>query len=389
MVRPIARLTSSGFRKPYPNVVNKQLIPPAVFAALDAIWTQEDYPARDILVFRIPGAYVVGEHIILDREYRFIENANSAASDAEIATAIEMAKASDSAGRTTRVAAPTIYAKGHGANNYGHYLLDVLPRVMIAGKMFGSQGMVYLVRDSRIAMQDVTYRSFRLLSVSLDNIIVHRAGSTYFVDDLVVITGLFHHQAGTYVSALAVRAVEEFAQKMWDMAVPLVRRAYPRLFVRRVVGPKRGRSLHNEQELYARLAPFGFKDIDPGSLSLEQQIVLFSQAQTIIGATGAAMANIVFCRPGTKVTLLVPAMFPDSFFQYIAAHKQLCYCEIRCPQTAYDGEAPWEAGSRIEEKDIQHLVDSVDSFRGWRASRSTPSPPHVSSVVSPTRPVQG
>jgi capsular polysaccharide biosynthesis protein len=97
-------------------------------------------------------------------------------------------------------------------------------------------------------------------------------------------------------------------------------------------------------------------------MSLDQQILLFSNARQVIGVAGAAMTNIAFCKPGTRVTLLYPATFPDAFFWFIAQHKQLDYLEIRGDQTTYEPPESWTAGFTIREKDIAYLeqVRTVD-----------------------------
>jgi len=43
----------------------------------------------------------------------------------------------------------------------------------------------------------------------------------------------------------------------------------------------------------------------------------------VIGPLGAMMANMVFCRPGTKIALLAPCAFPDIFFWSIATQNNI------------------------------------------------------------------
>lgn len=56
----------------------------------------------------------------------------------------------------------------------------------------------------------------------------------------------------------------------------------------------RFRHVVNEDELYARLRPLGFRMIVPGRLSVAEQIREFSGAKLIVGVHGAALSNIVF-----------------------------------------------------------------------------------------------
>ena len=52
---------------------------------------------------------------------------------------------------------------------------------------------------------------------------------------------------------------------------------------------------YNEDEVYAELEPYGFFKLAPETLSFEQQMGLFYQAEWIIGGSGAAFTNLVLC----------------------------------------------------------------------------------------------
>ena len=71
-----------------------------------------------------------------------------------------------------------------------------------------------------------------------------------------------------------------------------------------------------------------FLQSSPVVLVLDHQIALFSRAKHVVGVSGAAMTNIAFCGPETKITVLVPGTFPDTFFWFIAQHRHLDFVEI-------------------------------------------------------------
>ena len=62
-----------------------------------------------------------------------------------------------------------------------------------------------------------------------------------------------------------------------------------------------GRVMLNEAELIERLIPLGFEIVVPASLPLAEQIRVFASAGFVLGASGSAMFNAVFCQPGTKL----------------------------------------------------------------------------------------
>ena len=48
----------------------------------------------------------------------------------------------------------------------------------------------------------------------------------------------------------------------------------------------------------------GFETIAPETLTFAEQVRLFREAEIIVSSSGAALTNIIFCRPGTQVIIL-------------------------------------------------------------------------------------
>jgi hypothetical protein len=61
----------------------------------------------------------------------------------------------------------------------------------------------------------------------------------------------------------------------------------------------------NEDELIQVSAEFGFEVVYPEELSFREQIDLFNQAEWIIGGSGGAFTNLLFCTPRCKAIILI------------------------------------------------------------------------------------
>jgi capsular polysaccharide biosynthesis protein len=106
-------------------------------------------------------------------------------------------------------------------------------------------------------------------------------------------------------AAFAAPALEATRERiLTNVAVPDDPGAPKRIYVSRR-GALRG-PLLNEAELEAALEARGFMIVRPEAWSIRDQIILFHRAETVVGATGVAMANVLFCRPGTKVVEIQP-----------------------------------------------------------------------------------
>ena len=89
-----------------------------------------------------------------------------------------------------------------------------------------------------------------------------------------------------------------------------------RIFISRKVAS--GRRQFNEEELIQVAADFGFEVVFPEKLSFCEQIALFSRAEWIIGGSGAAFANLLFCKENSKALILFKRRLPFSGFATIA-----------------------------------------------------------------------
>lgn len=92
--------------------------------------------------------------------------------------------------------------------------------------------------------------------------------------------------------------------------------SYKRIFLDRS-GNHRG--LLNRQEVTETLEANGFKIVRPEKMLFEEQVKLFRNAEIIVAPSGAALSNIIFCKPKTKVVVLTSSIHQgDCIFNTIA-----------------------------------------------------------------------
>ena len=76
------------------------------------------------------------------------------------------------------------------------------------------------------------------------------------------------------------------------------------------------RTMKNETELVIELSKRGFKEIFTENLTTDEKILLFSNAQEIVGAIGGGMANLIFSPPTTKSYVIVSPYFLDINYRF-------------------------------------------------------------------------
>jgi capsular polysaccharide biosynthesis protein len=105
------------------------------------------------------------------------------------------------------------------------------------------------------------------------------------------------------------------------------RRTFPVSIVsvrRRIYFPRRGRrGLLNEAEVEEELTRNGFEAFEPaGQTELHLKL---SDVSHVVGIHGAALTNLVFCRPGTRVLELLPSDMPWRHFYSLCSSGGMPY----------------------------------------------------------------
>ncbi|WP_010630780.1 glycosyltransferase family 61 protein [Sporolactobacillus vineae] len=91
------------------------------------------------------------------------------------------------------------------------------------------------------------------------------------------------------------------------------------------ISRKWSRKITNEDLLMEIIYKYGFEKVELESLSVEEQVHLFSSAEAIIGVHGAALTNLTFCRPGTKVLEIFAPNYIIAHFYGISSMGDLDY----------------------------------------------------------------
>ena len=118
------------------------------------------------------------------------------------------------------------------------------------------------------------------------------------------------------------------------------------------------RRVLNEEELYPLLGEYGFEIINPAGLSVQEQARLFASAEAVISPTGAAMTNLVFCAPGTRVMEIFSRDFFDVSSWSEATVARCRYHALIGERDSSDVPADTVIGARR-----QNLVVPVSALR--------------------------
>ncbi len=116
------------------------------------------------------------------------------------------------------------------------------------------------------------------------------------------------------------------------------------------------RKLSNEIEIETFLMKRGFRTISTENLSFEEMLTLFSTAETIVGASGSAMNNIIFAPTDCRILVLSP---PDlgNYSSWENAVAKLGYdIAFICGTSTDDPKKGKHADFKINLKDLRRAL---------------------------------
>ena len=332
----ILALTSPGFDAGYPRLVNKPLIPPPILQSMEWAWNTARFPERPVRVLRLSDVWVAMEGLVFDRDGNLYRETITQHSEAEVDLAHEAVLASierwADLGWDADREGPVLLCKKRGVGNYGHWMMEMLPKAHIVHSRLPELDARFLVADVPGRLRETMAHSLAMLGIDdLAQTLVADDTPLRFAD-LLLVDVMSEH--GGFMSPLVLDGVDRVARDV----VPA---GAERLFVtRQATGFRR---VVDEDDLTAHAEAHGYTLVDPGALPLPEQVALFKGATRIVGVMGAAMTNIAFAPPGACVVNLTPAGMPDTFFWFIATLRGLDYTEIRCaPSGPVRGTMPWD-----------------------------------------------
>lgn len=238
-------------------------------------------------------------------------------------------------------------ASDFASKNYGHFILDVIPRIHLfqtAGYAFEDVDHIFLPRPPSKSAQ----------------YLLEAAG--------VPIEKCIWAESNENGSLVPERTVAP--------SFPGQRRHYPVWvpdFLKRLVGTvgthsfrklyisRRGhdRSVENGSEIESLLIERGFDIVDASSpLNL---IEAFAEASIVVGPHGAGLSDIAFCCPGTDVIELVPPQHAFPYYFTLSKAAGLNYSAVLGSSLGKDANAKdWGGDRRDFHVDIVDLKDALD-----------------------------
>lgn len=237
--------------------------------------------------------------------------------------------------------------------NYGHWIVDTLPRMRHYAKGNVSESGVLVNGSISDALQQMQASSLELFGI-VPSQLRPIDWQTTEVDELVYVTPssippmIKSPLSINTLSALADRVEPAILRKYDDYRrIYLTRNSYSR------------RKLVNEDALLPILLSAGYRVVIPEALSFPDQVALFSRASHVVGNMGAAFSNLAFSPHGVKVFMLATQRMQHDYFYDLVCHKHGEYYALQ-GKSVDSSDLGIGADFVIDDKDFLRVFHEFD-----------------------------
>jgi len=227
-----------------------------------------------------------------------------------------------------------------------HWMIEALPRMAVLGEFSKILDGLFIPGP----LQKFQRESLRALGIDDAKLIPVDVGSHFAPEHLFVPRAFSMYNPPRWLHAW-------FKQAYLLPAGDGGARSGPgrRIYVSRADAP--ARKVANEAEIVEMLGRYGFESVTLSGHAFDAQARIFNQADIIVGANGAGLSHIVFCRAGTTVIEALPARWMAPCFMTLAlsagCHYRPLVAQESDPRGASD---PQRADILVPLRELEDLV---------------------------------
>ncbi len=265
------------------------------------------YEAARVACVALPGATLIGADGLVLFEGRVVQDTASAVEAWRLGTGV--AGVGPDGSVTLRAPCPPAVRHaghvfvGYAGNwrNYGHWIAETLPRLLLFDWVARQVAGVRLALP-RFPAGSAPARATALLGIPEAAILRVGDGDAVAADMLWCVGRLDVWDVPRLVARAGARLAAGVAIGVAEARGGLA----SRLYLRRGTDT---RVMTGYDALRPVLDAFGFRTIVAQALSLDDQVRAFRSARCVVGETSAGLANVVFCAPGASVLELFNPAF--------------------------------------------------------------------------------
>jgi len=229
----------------------------------------------------------------------------------------------------TKVEKRPVFYFVYNCANYFHWLYDTVPYLYSYLKeKKDNKNLKLLVNapEGKNELYPFVYETLNLLGIEKDDLIFLDKETKY--ERMIIASSLTHNRMSLNPPHSALYKIMDLMEgsKNKEERIYISRRTWTQSKSENIgTDYTQERMCINEDKVVEIFKHHGFKEVFCENLSMKEKIGLFRNAKLVAGPIGGGMANVLFCKPETKVlSINSPEFFPtNKRLEYALCHTNL------------------------------------------------------------------
>jgi capsular polysaccharide biosynthesis protein len=222
--------------------------------------------------------------------------------------------------------------QGASGENYFHWLFDILPKLKIASENMPLKDIdYYYLPEIKYDFQKQTLNKFKIVETQIINSNQRRyiRSKKLMVPEHPWFTGgylqeKYNKMPRWIIQWLRVKFIQKDKIKNKNRL-----KKYEYIYIDRKDSSFNRSHILNAPDLLNTLKKYNFKKLILSDIKFDEQVEIFNKCKIVIGAIGAGLANIVFCKKNTTIIELCPKKYENAkVYGRIASVNKLDYHKI-------------------------------------------------------------
>jgi len=225
-----------------------------------------------------------------------------------------------------------MFLGGNGSFNYYHWLIEILPKLRyFSESLLLDKAVVILLSKKALDIPSFYEILQKALNMNMDNVIFMEPDAVYLVDDLYhmaspnnLVFNLRGQKFNPSFSYFRYEALDYVKNLAYSLSASQNYKFTKDLPTKIFLARKSTMRNYNQEEIVSLVKNIGFESVYLEDYTFSQQVEMFKNAKVIIGPTGAAWTNLIFCRPNVKCLCWMSKTIGDfSGFSNLAIYAQV------------------------------------------------------------------
>jgi len=247
--------------------------------------------------------------------------------------------------------------QGGSGNNYFHFMYDLIPKIYLLEKILSINSIDYFYVPKIKTWQ---IKIYSLFGINEKKLIDSEKFKHIESDSIISVNHPWYYKG--YIQHEVKNIPDWIINYNREKFLPLLKKFdnNKKIFLDRSSSAFNHCQIQNNKEFIDALSKKGFTSYRVEELSIQEQIFLFNDAEIIIGAHGAAFANIMFCKPKTKIIEIIPISHPNKKCERICEVLNLKHFKITTEDTSLDKNTPFNIF--LSKNHLNKIYNAIDLY---------------------------